>query len=211
MRQKVIIIGAGAVARYVITTAQVGGKLEVLGLIDTFNNPEMWNTEVNGVRVLGPLEKLLPPADFRLILAVADRDKKMELAESLALRGYQFTNAIHPDTSIAPSAKIGTGVILNARVVVEANAAIGDHSIVHAGCVIEHDNVLEPFVNLAPGVICAGRVKFRAGALVYTGAKLIPGVTVGEMATVGAGAVVTRDVPSKTLAVGVPARVVKSL
>lgn len=211
MPQKVIIIGAGAVARYVITTAQVGGKLEVLGLIDSFNNPDMWGKEVNGVPVVGPIDKLPKPGDFALILAVADRDQKKSLAIALAAQGYRFTNAIHPETSIAPSAQIGTGVIINARAVIESNARVGDHSIIHAGCIVEHDNVLEPFVNLAPGVVCAGRVSFREGALVYTGAKLIPGVTVGEMAVVGAGAVVTKDVPPRSLALGVPARVVKSL
>lgn len=206
MPNKVIVVGAGAVARYVITTAQISNEFEVVGLIDTFGNPEIWNTEVNGVPVLGALDKL--PQDVTscdLILAVSNREQKKVLAESLSNRGFAFRNSIHPTAVIAPSAVIGLGNIINARVVIESNATIGNHTIVHAGCVIEHDNVLEDFVNLAPGVICAGRVTFQEGATVYTGASLIPGVTIGEYATVGAGAVVIRDVPAHTTAVGVPA------
>ena len=206
MADKVIIVGAGAVARYVITTSQVGREFEVLGLIDTFGNPDIWNTEVNGVPVLGALDKL--PQDTsscKLILAVSNREQKKVLAQTLASRGFAFRNAIHPTAIIAPSVELGTGNVINARVVIESNAKIGNHTIVHAGCVVEHDNVLEDYVNLAPGVVAAGRVTFQEGATVYTGASLIPGVTIGEYATVGAGSVVLRDIPAHTTAVGVPA------
>ena len=49
------------------------------------------------------------------------------------------------------------------------------------------------------------------GAWIGAGAILLDGVTVGKRAVVGAGAVVTRDVPARTLVVGVPARVVRRL
>lgn len=48
----------------------------------------------------------------------------------------------------------------------------------------------------------------RKGCWIGAGAIILPGVTIGEHAVVGAGSVVTRDVPARTLAVGVPARVI---
>jgi len=55
------------------------------------------------------------------------------------------------------------------------------------------------------------RVTVKRGAYIGTGAIILPGVTVGEMSVVGAGAVVTKDVPSKTVVGGVPAKKIKNL
>ena len=51
----------------------------------------------------------------------------------------------------------------------------------------------------------------RRGARVGGGATLLPGIEIGEEAFVGAGAVVTRDVPPRTLVVGSPARVLRQV
>ena len=51
----------------------------------------------------------------------------------------------------------------------------------------------------------------RKGASIGANATILPGLTIGEGAMVGAGAVVTKDVPPRTLDVGNPARVVRTL
>jgi acetyltransferase-like isoleucine patch superfamily enzyme len=56
-----------------------------------------------------------------------------------------------------------------------------------------------------------GSVFIRRDAWIGTGAVLLPGVEVGEGAIVGSNAVVTRNVPAYTVAVGVPARIMKKV
>ncbi|GAB2771862.1 hypothetical protein GCM10027275_13330 [Rhabdobacter roseus] len=54
------------------------------------------------------------------------------------------------------------------------------------------------------------KVIIKDGAHIGIGAILMPGVTIGEGAIVGAGSVVTKDIPPYSIAVGAPARVIKT-
>ena len=56
-----------------------------------------------------------------------------------------------------------------------------------------------------------GKITIKKGAWIGAGVIILPNVTIGECAVVGAGAVVTKDVPPYTVAVGVPAKAIKKL
>lgn len=55
-----------------------------------------------------------------------------------------------------------------------------------------------------------GRVVIKDGAHIGIGAIIMPGVTIGEGAIIGAGSVVTKDIPPYSVAVGIPAKVIKT-
>lgn len=55
-----------------------------------------------------------------------------------------------------------------------------------------------------------GKVVIKDGAHIGIGAIIMPGVTIGEGAIIGAGAVVTKDIPPYSVAVGMPAKVIKT-
>jgi UDP-2-acetamido-3-amino-2,3-dideoxy-glucuronate N-acetyltransferase len=116
------------------------------------------------------------------------------------------------DTVVGRSASVENDVRIGARVRLQTNAYITAWSVV------------EDDVFVAPGVLLtndptAGRRRgqelrgatLRRACRVGGGAVLLPGVEVGEEAFVGAGAVVTGDVPPRSLAIGVPARVVREV
>ena len=59
--------------------------------------------------------------------------------------------------------------------------------------------------------ITTAPIRIGRGLWIAAGAMVLQGVTVGDDAVVAAGAIVTRDVPPRTLVAGVPARVIRSL
>jgi sugar O-acyltransferase (sialic acid O-acetyltransferase NeuD family) len=209
MTRRLLVVGAGAQARYVVETVRHLRDRQVMGLIDTFENRDVWGRVIDGVRVLGgagELAGIAPAEDLDVVLAIADAAKKEGLATDLASRGHRFVSVVHPAAILASDVVIGAGSIVNAGAIVERGTRLGAHVVVHAGCVIEHDNVVEDFVNLGPGVVTAGRVRIEHGATVFTGARLIPGTVIGRRAIVGAGAVVIDAVEAGATVVGVPAR-----
>lgn len=209
MTQRLLIVGAGAQARYVIETARRNQRFDVIGLIDTFENRDYWGREIDGIQVLGGaavLDQITPAADLAVVLAVADVQKKQGLAAALARRGHRFMSIVHSTAVLATDVEVGVGTIVNSAVVIERGTRIGSHVIIHAGCVIEHDNVVEDYANIAPAVVTAGRVRIELGATVFTGARIIPDVVIGKYAVVGAGAVVLKSVAQGSTVVGVPAR-----
>ena len=118
---------------------------------------------------------------------------------------------------------LGRGSVLGRGSSVENDAVIGADVRVQTGCYITAFCEIEDEVFVGPGVqtlndATAGRrpadeplrgPRLRRACRIGGGAVLLPGVEVGEDAFVGAGAVVTRDVPAGTLVVGVPAREVR--
>jgi sugar O-acyltransferase (sialic acid O-acetyltransferase NeuD family) len=209
---RLLVVGAGAQARYVLNSIRLLRDTTVVGLIDSFENRDIWGSDVHGARVLGGLAALddIPPDEaLRVVVAVSNLAQKRELVKRLTSRGFRFRSVFHPSAVIASPVRIADGCIINSGVVIENDAELGCHVLVHAGTVIEHDNVLEDYVNIGPGVKTGGRVRFREGAIVYTGATVIPNIVVGREAIIGAGAVVIRDVPDGATVAGVPARMLR--
>jgi len=111
--------------------------------------------------------------------------------------GHQLT--------VERAAQVGQGVRCSPGSHITSAAYIGDGVFLGAGVLTVNDNRL---IWREPGrraVLAAPR--FEAGAKVGSGSVVLAGVTIGEHALVGAGSLVTRDVPARALAYGHPARV----
>ncbi len=92
---------------------------------------------------------------------------------------------------------------------IQKDISIGNCNIINLACTIGHDAVLEDFVTVNPGVNISGNTIIGAGCNIGTGTQVVQGLRVGKNTLVGAGAVVTGDLPDDCTAVGVPAKVIK--
>ena len=121
---------------------------------------------------------------------------------------------------------VGDDVVIGRGTLVENDTTIGAMTKIQADAYITAYSTLEEHVFIAPCVVTTndnymGRTEkrhalikgptIRRGARIGGGAILCPGIEIGEEAFVGAGAVVTKDVPPRVVVVGSPARVLRDV
>ena len=128
--------------------------------------------------------------------------------------------------TIGDNTKIGTFVEIQKNAFIGKNCKISSHTFICEGVTIEDDvfvghNV--SFINdMYPRATASGRLQteadwkvvptlVRSGASIGTSTTILAGVTVGRNSIIGAGSVVTHDIPDNVVAFGNPCRVVRTL
>lgn len=125
---------------------------------------------------------------------------------------------------VLPGAVIGNDCNICDHVFIENDVIIGDRVTVKCGVQIwdgvrlEDDVMVGPNATFTNDLFPRSKQPFelrttivKKGASIGANATILCGITIGEGAMVGAGAVVTKDVPSHTLVVGNPARIIRYL
>jgi UDP-2-acetamido-3-amino-2,3-dideoxy-glucuronate N-acetyltransferase len=125
---------------------------------------------------------------------------------------------------VMPGAVIGADCNICDHTYIEGDVVVGDRVTIKSGVYlwdglrVEDDVFIGPQATFTNDRFPRSKQDFelrittiRRGASIGAGAVLLPGLTVGERAMVGAGAVVTADVPDYALVVGNPARVVRAV
>lgn len=120
---------------------------------------------------------------------------------------------------------IGNNVSIGTNSVLEFGNRIGDNVRIHTGCFLELVTI-EDDVFVGPNVVftddphpmncpkykeCLGGAVVKTLARIGANSTILPGITIGENSLVGAGSVVTRDVPDNSIVAGNPARKIKSI
>ncbi|MBQ3260172.1 MAG: acyltransferase [Alistipes sp.] len=115
--------------------------------------------------------------------------------------------------------KVGKGVFIGDHVVVDMNHAdlieIDDYAHITGGCrLLCHQRDLSNYHvgdNAAMAGYKLGHIHIGKGCMIGMTTMIMPGVTIGDGAIVGAGSLVTKDIPAWTVATGRPAKVVKQI
>lgn len=206
-KEQVIIVGSAGQAKVAIDIIESSGKYRVAG----YTSPDR-RRSLLGKPCLGSdkeLPKLYRSGISRVFIALGDNRKRLALARQARAIGFKLVNAVSPAAYISPSVKLGSGIAVMPGAVINTDSVIKDLAIINTAATVDHDCLIGTACHVAPGCGLAGNVTLGQGVFLGIGCKVIPRVKIGAWTTVGAGAVVVRDLPADRLAVGVPARIIK--
>ena len=207
LKEKMIVLGSGGHACVLLDIAETCSEFEVVGCVAQ----ERKSTELP-VPFLGDLSNL--PQLFtdgvrRAFVAIGDNKSRQQVTARVLALGFDLVNLISPQAAVSRRAHLGNGIAIMPGVVVNAGARLEDGCILNSGAIVEHDCRIGPYSHVAPAAALAGDVEIEEGAFLAVGVRVLPGIRIGSWTTVGAGAVVIRDLPSRVTAVGVPARILR--
>lgn len=167
-----------------------------------------------------PLHAAMHDASQRALRITAELNSGYH--EPQRVRGLlaELTGApIHETVTLFPPfhSDFGRRIRIGERVFINAGCCFQDQGGITIGddCLIGHGTILATLDHdLAPsrrGDMHPGAITIGRNVWIGAGVTVLPGITIGDEAVVGAAAVVTKDVPPRTVVVGSPARVVRSI
>jgi len=213
-RKKIAVFGAGGfgleVAMLIEQISDVSGGWDLIGFFDDgVDNVNI----INEYPVLGGVKELNQWAkELYLVLAIGKPVTKRGVWQKIENKNIKYPILVHPNVIKGRSeyVRIGEGSIICAGNIITTNIEIGKHVILNLACTVGHETKIGDFSSFMPTCNISGEVVIGEGNYWGTGAKIINQKTVGNNVTIGAGAVITKDIPDNVTAVGVPAKVIKT-
>ncbi len=202
MKKGLIIIGAGGHGK---VAADVAKKMNIWDNI-LFIDDNQTVTECSGYKVIGHTDDIntyINDSDF--FVAIGSNTVREQVQNKLENDGASIVSLIHPQAVIGSNVKVGCGTVIMAGVIISSSSTVGKGCIVNTASSVDHDNIIEDFVHISPGVHLAGTVKIGKGAWLGIGSIVSNNIDICSGSKIGAGAVVVRNLTESGTYVGVPA------
>lgn len=135
---------------------------------------------------------------------------RLALHDKLLNKGLKPFNVIHKSAILTGDILIGNGVQIMAGAIIQPEVRIGKQCIINTKASVDHECVLEDGVEITVGATLCGNVFVETNGWICAGATVLPRIRIGHDSIVGAGSVVTGNVPPNVVVYGVPAKIVRS-
>lgn len=181
-------------------------RWERLVILD--DDPGRHGQRMMGVEIAGPFSMLedADPGESEVANMVARTTVKRRLARrKIAAFGVPFATLVDPGVDVE-GVELARDVIVYPNAVTGAEAFIDEGSVVFMGAVVGHESRVAPGCVIAANAVLNARVHLEEGVYVGTCAAILPEVTIGAWATVGAASLVSRDAPAGSTVMGVPGK-----
>lgn len=164
-RMNLLILGAGSQGPVVREIAEALGIFSEIAFLDDDPNNKL---------AIGPLSdyKKLRYAFPAAIPSFGDSDLRREYFDKLLAAGYAIPRLIHPSATISKSnVKLGSGVVVEAKVIIANDVTVEDNVILSAGCVLDRECVIHAdshvgcACTVTRGSVVPARLRVPAGAV----------------------------------------------
>lgn len=157
--------------------------------------------------IVSSVEDFIPTADDVFVCALGDVGYKKKYVNIILEKGGKFINLIHPTAYVSPTAKLGIGCVVCAYTRISCNAIIGDYNTFQPFCAIGHDTIVGYNNHFNTYSFLGGFVEIMDNITLHTGAIIHPHKKVKSDSTIGAGAVVIKNVKENCTVYGNPAKI----
>lgn len=203
MKNKLLIIGASGHGKVVADIALKMNRWESIAFLDDDENIK----SSMGLEVIGKSDDILTHIDeYEIFVGIGNNATRQRVIQLLENFGASIPVLIHPDAVIGSQVEIGIGTAIMAGVIINCCTKIGKGCIINTGSSLDHDNLIEEYVHISPGVHIAGTVKVGKLSWLGIGSVVSNNVNITSGCQVGAGSVVVKDITEPGIYVGVPVR-----
>lgn len=209
--KEIYILGVGG-STPVFMDLAISCGYKIAGLYH-YNNERTGESE-HGYPIIGSFDDLFK-SDIRgksFLLSQGNMRIRKEITDKIESLGGIVPTLIHPSAEISNFAKISDiGVVIGAKCVVQADAEIKSNSVIRDMALVCHQTSIGNYAFVGPMALVGAHIHVDDFAFIGQDALLVSGKvgTMGANSLLGAGAVLTKELPANVVAVGNPARVIK--
>jgi acetyltransferase EpsM len=215
--KNLVILGGSGIGMIAASIANELGIFKVLGFLNDVLPTGSLIGKFNTIPVIGSTndlaEYLLDENTFVFIAYVGMQNEKkvFEKIEAFNIPSAKFATLIHP-TAIIPKGfcQIGNGVLMAPLSQLSPDTTIEDNCILLPNSFVGHDSTLKKFAHIATNAVVGANVTIGRACHIGSNATLREKITVGDFSLVGAGSVVLNDVPTNSIVVGNPAKLLRT-
>lgn len=209
-----LIIGAKGFAKEVLEVLNQLNQLENVSFYDDVNDDvsNMLYDKFPVLRTAKEATIYFNEVSKKFTIGIGNPILRKKLYDKFTSLGGEFTSTISPSAQIGVFGnQIANGCNIMTGTIITSDIQIMTGTLINLNCTIGHDSMIGSFVELSPGVHISGNCKIGDFTVFGTNATMLPKLTIGKNVIVGAGSVVTKDLPDNCVAVGIPAKIIKEL